>query len=183
MKSGIKDPAGASVETSGYWNPYLGGAALGVALFATLFVTGNGLGASGGVSRLVAAGERLVAPQRVQCNPFLAPLAAGANRPWDHRLFWMLLGTVAGGAVSGWASGRMRWQTCKGQQISNRTRWIMAVLGGALMGYGAGMGRGCTSGQALSGGAVLSVGSWTFMMMVFAGGYLLAYPLRKVWNP
>jgi hypothetical protein len=29
---------------------------------------------------------------------------------------------------------------------------------------------------------VLAVGSWAFMMMVFAGAYLLAYPLRRLWN-
>ena len=50
------------------------------------------------------------------------------------------------------------------------------------MGLGARFARGCTSGQALSGGAVLSVGSWAFMIMVFAGAYMLAYPLRKLWN-
>ena len=61
-------------------------------------------------------------------------------------------------------------------------RWGLAFLGGGLMGIGAGLARGCTSGQALSGGAVLSVGSWAFMMMVFAGAYMLAYPLRKLWN-
>ena len=39
------------------------------------------------------------------------------------------------------------------------------------MGIGAKLARGCTSGQALTGGALLNVGSWAFMMMVFAGGY------------
>ena len=57
--------------------------------------------------------------------------------------------------------------------------WLGA--GVLTLGFGAAMARGCTSGQALSGGAVLSVGSWAFMMMVFAGGYLLAYPLRRLW--
>ena len=50
------------------------------------------------------------------------------------------------------------------------------------MGWAAALARGCTSGQALSGGAVLAVGSWAFMMMVFAGAYALAYPLRRLWN-
>ncbi len=50
------------------------------------------------------------------------------------------------------------------------------------MGYGARLARGCTSGQALSGGAVLSVGSWAFMFAVFAGGYALAYFVRKAWT-
>ena len=68
------------------------------------------------------------------------------------------------------------------RQIGNKTRWMMAFLGGALMGYGARLARGCTSEQALSGGAVLSVGSWAFMFAVFAGAYALAYFLRRFWN-
>ncbi len=58
----------------------------------------------------------------------------------------------------------------------------MALIGGILMGYGARLARGCTSGQGLSGGAVLSVGSWAFMLAVFAGAYVLAYTLRKFWT-
>ena len=56
------------------------------------------------------------------------------------------------------------------------------LLGGALMGYGARLARGCTSGQALSGGAVMSVGSWAFMFAVFAGGYGLAWFVRRLWQ-
>ena len=58
----------------------------------------------------------------------------------------------------------------------------MALIGGTFMGYGARMARGCTSGLALSGGAVLSLGAWAFMFAVFAGGYALAYFVRRLWN-
>jgi len=50
------------------------------------------------------------------------------------------------------------------------------------MGFAARFARGCTSGQALSGGALLSVGSWVFMMAVFAGGYLMAPFVRRQWR-
>ena len=169
-------------DPSRYWNPYAAGVALGLVLFAALFVTGNGLGASGGFARVMAFLEDRVVPAHIDRNPQLAPLAGGQNSPLDHRLVWMVLGVVLGGFVSGLVAGRVKVETFKGPRISNATRWILAFLGGSLMGYGAGLGRGCTSGQALSGGAVLSAGSWAFMMMVFAGGYLLAYPLRKAWN-
>jgi hypothetical protein len=154
-------------DPSRLWNPYAAGIVLGLVLFGSLFVTGNGLGASGGFSRVVAFCEQGVAPAHVDRSPFLAPLAGGDNRPLDHRLVWMVLGVILGGFVSGLLAGRVRLETLKGPQISTPTRWALAFVGG---------------GQALSGGAVLSVGSWAFMMMVFAGGYLLAYPLRKAWN-
>jgi len=58
----------------------------------------------------------------------------------------------------------------------------MAVLGGIITGFGARLARGCTSGQGLSGAVTLSVGSWAFLMAFFAGGYLLAYFVRRLWN-
>jgi hypothetical protein len=56
-----------------------------------------------------------------------------------------------------------------------------AFVGGTIMGIGAKFARGCTSGQALTGGALLNVGSWAFMMCVFAGAYAMAYFVRRQW--
>ncbi len=41
---------------------------------------------------------------------------------------------------------------------------------------------GCTSGQALSGGATMVVGSWVFMMTVFATAFAAAYFVRREWS-
>lgn len=165
-----------------YLNPYLAGALLGVVLFASFFLTGNGLGASGGLSRIAVFVEDQVVPEHVDRTPYLLKLAGGDLNPLDHWIIFLTLGTMAGGLASGLLHGRARLQTGKGPNVSNRQRWILAFIGGAFMGYGARFARGCTSGQALSGGAVLSAGSWAFMMAVFGGAYLLAYSLRKVWN-
>ena len=100
-------------------------------------------------------------------------------------VYWSLfltLGTLAGGYTSGKLGNRVKWETNRGPNVSKQSRWVMAVIGGIFMGYGARLARGCTSGQALSGGAVLSVGSWAFMLAVFAGAYLLAYSFRRFWN-
>ena len=35
---------------------------------------------------------------------------------------------------------------------------------------------------ALLGGALLSLGSWVFMLSVFAGGFAAAFFLRRVWR-
>jgi len=94
----------------------------------------------------------------------------------------MLLGTFAGGMVSSWRNRRLKVEVCHGPSISPRLRLPLALLGGIIMGYGARLARGCTSGNALSGGAVLSAGSWAFMFAVFAGAYMLAYFVRKLWN-
>ena len=165
-----------------YVSPYLGGALLGVVLFGAFFVTGNGLGASGAIEHVDVAAVKLVAPGVVDRVARYAEVGGGARSPLDHPGVWMLLGTFLGGMASGLVNGRLRVETRKGPHVSTRLRWVLALLGGAIMGYGARMARGCTSGQALSGGAVLSVGSFAFMFAVFGGAYALAYLVRRLWN-
>lgn len=166
-----------------YWDPYIAGALLGALLFASFFLTGQGIGSSGGVNRILVAVEDLIVPRHVDTTPYLAEMAGGDRNPLDSWLVWTVAGTLAGGFVSGWLRGRVRLETRHGPQITPRSRWAFAFIGGILMGYGARLARGCTSGQALSGGAVLSAGSWAFMLAVFAGGYLLAWFARRLWQP
>lgn len=165
-----------------YINAYLGGALLGLVLFTSFFLTGNGLGASGGLNRIIVYFQDIVAPEHVDRVAYLLKLAGGDKNALDDWIVPMIFGTLIGGFVAGWWFGRLKVVTNKGPQISVRTRWALAFVGGGIMGYGARMARGCTSGQALSGGAVLSVGSWAFMFAVFAGAYALAYFVRKLWN-
>jgi uncharacterized membrane protein YedE/YeeE len=172
-----------SSDKGHYWHPYLGGVLLGLVLFLSFFVTSHGLGASGGVNRVAVAVEDLIVPEHVDKTPYLAALAGGDRDPLSHWIVWEVAGVLLGGFVSGLLRGRVRVQTYRGPQISRTTRWAFAFLGGMLMGYGARLARGCTSGQALSGGAVLSVGSWAFMLAVFAGGYGLAWFVKRLWQP
>lgn len=168
--------------TRPYVHPYLGGALLGVVLFLAFFLTGNGLGASGGLNRFIVFFEDLIAPEHIDRIPYLITMAGGDLDPLDNWIVPMIFGTLLGGFFSGWLHGRLKVETNKGPRISTKSRWAYAFIGGAIMGYGARLARGCTSGQALSGGAVLSVGSWLFMFAIFVGGYALAYFVRKLWN-
>ena len=165
-----------------YLNPYVGGILLGIVLFLSFYITGNGLGASGGINRMIIAVEDVIAPDHIDKTAYLAKKAGGDKNPLDNHGVLLVLGTLLGGFLSGWFNGRLKFETRKGPQITNKTRWTMAFIGGIIMGYGARFSRGCTSGQALSGGAVLSVGSWAFMFSVFGGGYAFAWFFRKFWN-
>ncbi len=164
-----------------YANPYAAGALLGVVLFTSFFLTGSGLGASGALQRYVAAIQDFFSPTSVNTNSYLLKYAGGNIEPLDNWLVYMSIGIVLGGFVSAWIHGRLSFTTGKGPRISVRTRWLMAFLGGIIMGYGARFARGCTSGQGLSGGTVLSVGSWAFLLAVFAGAYAVAYFFRRLW--
>mgnify|MGYP006294437931 FL=1 len=169
-------------ETRAFMNPYVAGVLLGFVLFAAYFLTGTGLGASGGMARVVVAFQDLVVPGHVDRVAHLVGMAGGDTNPLDHWIVPLTLGALLGGFASAFFHGRLKMEVQKGPRISRGTRLAFAVLGGAFMGFGARMARGCTSGQALSGGAVLSVGSWAFMLAVFAGGYALAYFARRLWT-
>lgn len=165
-----------------YVHPYTAAILLGLVLFGAFFISGNGLGASGGMNRLLVVIEDALYPAHVDRTAYLAEMAGGDLNPLDSWVVFVTLGALAGGFVAGLVNGRTKVETNRGPRVSVRLRWMMAFIGGGFMGFGARLARGCTSGQALSGGAVLSVGSWAFMFAVFAGAYALAYFVRRLWN-
>jgi hypothetical protein len=166
-----------------YANPYLAGVGLGLVLLASYVLMGRGLGASGAPSTLAAWLMDLVAPAHTQANEFYRGyLEEGLGHPLKSYIMFQVLGVMVGGFVSALLAGRLSRTVEKGPRISAGARLALAFAGGALMGVGSKLARGCTSGQALSGGAVLNLGSWAFMMMVFAGAYALAWALRRQWR-
>lgn len=164
-----------------YWNPYLSGIGLGIVLLLAFVIMGRGLGATGFMSSLIVSAENLVAPQHVKSNEFLSEYFEGGQNPLKDWLVFEVLGVLVGGFISGALAGRIKSGIYKGPNISDNRRLIYAFLGGSIMGFGAKLARGCTSGQALTGGALLNLGSWVFMLCVFAGAYALAYFLRRQW--
>jgi hypothetical protein len=178
----IKTKAKSKRAAKPYINPYLGGILLGLVLFMAFFFTGSGLGASGGMNRLLVVIEDTIVPGHVDRTPYLLAMAGSDKNPLDSWVVWVTVGTLFGGFVSGFRNGRLKVETNRGPRMPVKLRWVMAFIGGAFMGFGARFARGCTSGQAISGGAVLSVGSWAFMFAVFAGAYALAYFVRKLWT-
>ncbi|MGZ5444441.1 MAG: YeeE/YedE thiosulfate transporter family protein [Thermoanaerobaculia bacterium] len=147
-----------------YWNPYLAGIALGLVLLTTFLVMHKGLGASGAATRI---------------GMFVTSGNAGVLDDW---LVFEVLGVFLGGAIGAITAGRFGARVIRNATTSITTRLSFAFGGGILMGLAARAARGCTSGQALSGGATLSVGAWMFMLSVFAGGYALAWFVRRQWS-
>lgn len=164
-----------------YWNPYVAGVGLGLVLLASFVVMGRGLGASGAIASTITAGLDAVAPGHVAGNPAFAEYLKDGTSPLKDWLVFEVLGVFVGGFLSGTLAHRVTKTVEKGPNITTRRRLVFAFAGGVLMGVGAKLARGCTSGQALTGGALLNAGSWAFMIMVFAGAYALAYPMRRQW--
>ena len=161
-------------------NPYLAGFGLGLALLATFLIMGRGLGATAASGSVTAWLFGLVAPEWTAANPALKGYYA--EPPWVNWTFYLIVGAFVGALISGWLAGRTQWRIERGPQLSVQARFALAFAGGALAAIGAKLAKGCTSGQALTGGSQLNLGSWVFMLAVFAGGYLLAYFVRKEWR-
>lgn len=178
-------------EPRPYWNSYKAGIGLGLVLLAAFVTTGRGLGASGAATRMVAysmdkvdtvihGGTAAESGAYAHRSAYIAQYVNDAD-PLDDFLVYMFIGVIAGGFLSGALDGRISLGTVKGPHTTNARRLALAFGGGVVSAFGARLARGCTSGQALTGGATLALGSWVFMLAVFAGGYALAYFLRKEW--
>ena len=166
-----------------YTNPYLAGIGLGLVLLASFVVMGRGLGASGAFSSACAVAVDALAPAHAQANPFWKEyLESGVGHPLKEWLVFEGVGVFLGALLSGLLARRATISVEKGPRVSRRMRLAGAFAGGALMAIGAALAGGCTSGQALSGGALLNLGSWSFMMMVFAGAYAVAALMRWQWR-
>lgn len=171
------------MESKPFWNPYVAGVALGLVLLASFLVMGFGLGSSGAVTRIGVGIAHSIAPEAVEHNGYFARYFGGSHI-LDNWLVYLFLGIFLGGLAAAYSGGRLKLEIIRGERrlVSSWGRLGLAVLGGIMMGVAARFSRGCTSGQALTGGALLSVGSWVFMLAVFAGGYLMAPIVRRQWR-
>ena len=165
-----------------YSDPYLSGVALGLVLLAAFVFAGRGLGASGAFAATASGTVAAIAPANAQANPYFDRYNSRPGGPWREWLLIEIAGVIAGGFVSAALARRLAFRVERGAGVAPASRLAIAFTGGGVMGLGAVLARGCTSGQALTGGALLSVGSWAFMLMVFAGGYATAWFLRRQWQ-
>jgi hypothetical protein len=177
------------MQEKAYKNPYLMGFFLGLTLLFTFYVTGHGLGASGAFYRLLAVAAHAVFPNAAGGVGYLERAMSFLYRslegPHPNHSLWLIyegIGVMAGAFISGLIGGRVKWQTIKGETAESKTRLLFALGGGILLGFSSKLTLGCTSGQGLSGASLLSVGSWIFLLSVFAGGFMAAWFVRKQYQ-
>jgi uncharacterized protein len=164
-----------------YMNPYWAGTLLGLVLLASMYLSGRGLGASGGMKYWVVSAVGAIDKEHALNTPFYSRYFQEGKKPALNWLSIELFGLLAGGFISGAVSGRLKLKTEKSPRISYAKRFLFAFLGGMFFVYGAQLARGCTSGAALSGMAVLSVAGFVTMLAIFGSAYLFAWFFRKLW--
>jgi uncharacterized membrane protein YedE/YeeE len=169
------------MKRKNYMNPYLAGVLLGLVLLAAMFLSGRGLGASGGLKYAVVAAVEAVDQQHAMNSPYYSKYFENGENPLKSWLALEVLGMVLGGFISGALSGRLKLKVEHSPKISKSKRLVFAFLGGVFFVYGAQLARGCTSGAALSGMAVLSVAGFVTMIGIFGSAYLFAWFFKRLW--
>lgn len=162
-------------------NPYLAGTLLGLVLLSAMYISGRGLGASGGLKYCVVSVVGALNKSHAEGSIYYKKYFEGGQKPMTNWLTIEVLGLLAGGFISGAVSKRLKFKIEKSPKISNARRLFFAFTGGVFFVYGAQLARGCTSGAALSGMAVLSVAGFVTMMAIFGSAYLFAWFFRKNW--
>ncbi len=164
-----------------YINPYLGGILLGLVLFASYYITGRGLGASGAVKNTVVTAVHSVAPTHAEKSGYYSKFLSDDDSPMNNWLVFEVMGVVIGGFLSGIIYGRMKLKVEHSPKITDNKRLIAAAVGGILFGIGSQLARGCTSGAALSGMAVLSASGIITMLAIFGSAYFFSWIFKKLW--
>ncbi len=164
-----------------YMNPYLAGVLLGAVLLSAMYLSGRGLGASGGIKYCIVSLVDAASKSHATGSPYYSQYIENGSSPLKNWLVFEVAGLLAGALLSGFVSGRLKWKIEKSPNISSSRRLLMAFLGGVLFVYGAQLARGCTSGAALSGMAVLTSAGFLTMIAIFGSGFMFAWFFRKNW--
>ena len=75
-----------------YWNPYFGGLMLGLLIAATFYVTGRGVGATGGTKATVVKTVDLIAHEHAQGQEFYSKYVDEDKNPMKNWLVFETLG-------------------------------------------------------------------------------------------
>jgi uncharacterized membrane protein YedE/YeeE len=91
----------------------------------------------------------------------------------------LVLGVIIGAFISAMLSGQfhLEWVPAKWSLTFGNApfvRWVVAFIGGIIMGIGARWAGGCTSGHGISGTLQLAISSWLAAICFFVGGILTA---------
>ena len=163
-------------------NPYLAGLKLGALVFLAYALTQNGLAVYSSVRHVGNALITGLAKGHANRVEYFAAAGSSFFSILGHPAFSLLLGLLGGAYLSARRNGRAGLETLKTTRMDARTRILLALGGGLLMGWGAGMARGSFSEHALSGAPLMSAAGWLVLLAVVASAHLAAQLFHRLWD-
>lgn len=162
------------------WSPYAVGVGIGVLSCLAFLLSDKPIGCSTAFARTSGMLERLLLGKRVLDKPYYQKFAPVVD--WE---FMLVVGILIGAFMSARLSGtfELQWVPATWSQSAGAgagVRWLVALIGGIVMGFGARWAGGCTSGHGISGTLQLAVSSWVAAICFFIGGIAAAMIVYKV---
>jgi len=160
--------------TQATWSPYVAGAGIGVLVCLAFLLSNRPIGCSSGFVKASGLIEKTISPSHIERKEYYREIVPEVD--WA---FMIIPGIVIGAFISSMLSGQFQfilvpstWSATFGNTPVLRV--IIAILGGAFLGFGARWAGGCTSGHGISGSIQLSLASMITAACFFAGGIATA---------
>jgi len=162
------------------WSPYIAGIGIGILCWFAFLLSDKTIGCSTAYARTSGMIERLFRGTKTNQKPYYKKFRPTIDWEW-MLVFGILIGSFLSASLSGmfqiqWVP--QVWSATFGTTIS--LRWIVALIGGILLGFGSRWAGGCTSGHGISGTLQLAISGWLAFICFFAGGVATAYILLTV---
>jgi uncharacterized protein len=162
-------PATRRAALSGPWSLALGAVALGLLNVAVLMLSGQPWGEA---PAFALWGSKLVANLGVDVLWWEYWARPGFDRQIEQSVLLdsvsvVNIAIVIGALVAAASAGQFK---LKGER--DWRRWVAALLGGLVMGYGARLTNGCNIGAYFSGIGTGAVSGWVWLALALAGSYV-----------
>ncbi|MCL6554238.1 MAG: YeeE/YedE family protein, partial [Firmicutes bacterium] len=159
------------------WSPTVGGVALGV-LNVWLYLAHMPWGVTGELARWAIGALEMagLGPGPLQGAGTLSGCAlVGTRGPWISHTLTLDAGVVAGAFAGALLAGEFRIR-----RPAERRRYVQALAGGMVMGYGASLAMGCTVGAFFSAIPSLALNGWVFGVALAVGAWLGVWLIRRI---
>ena len=159
------------------WNPITGGIILGI-LNILLFIRFHPLGVVGEISRWSTSlgGYMGIAPVHLEGMEGLGACAPVITEggSWFTEGFFLNIGIVVGAFVAAVLAREFKLRIPR-----SPVRYIQSIVGGTIMGYGAGLGLGCTLGAFFSAVPSLALNGWVYALGLALGSYISVQWIKR----
>lgn len=156
------------------WSAYIVGAGIGILSWISFLFSDHPIGVSGAYAQGYGMIEKWFRGKNAEPRTYFKKYTPAIG--WE---FMLVVGLFIGAFLSAITSGDFRiefipqmWDTKFGHNAF--VRWLVALIGGFIMGLGARWAGGCTSGHGISGTLQLVVSSWVAVVCFFIGGIAAA---------